>query len=123
MAPLSGAVLPSLDSTRLRRDGRVVGICTLQSVACGSSAAATQKKKRKSSDLHPGQRTMDAFWTLPTASGNRRAEGDFPPSASPIDTRPKKRALVTDPNALRSALRRHRLKSVNTLSGDGVTEP
>jgi hypothetical protein len=41
-----------------------------------------------------------------------RSASDMPPSASPIDTRPKT-ALATDPSALRSALRRHRPNSVS----------
>ena len=124
MGPLSGAASPSLVATRLRRDRRVIGTCTLQSVACGRSAEATQRK-RKTNDPPANQRTLTACWNRPhsTASGNLRDGGDIPPSASLIDTRPKQGALPTDPNALRSALRRHRLKSVNTLSGDGVTEP
>ena len=91
MGPLSGAASPSLVATRLRRDRRVIGICTLQSVACGRSAEATQRK-RKTNDPPANQPTLKAFWNRPhsTASGNSRDGGDIPPSASLNDTRPQK---------------------------------
>ena len=60
-----------------------------------------------------GQQGIRGFLVPATPNGaSPRDKGDMPPSASPIDTRPKT-ALATDPSALRSALRRHRPNSVS----------
>ncbi len=78
-------------------------------MACGRRQEAAAKQ---------GKRGNVGFLVGTTPKGaSPRGEGDMPPSASPIDTRPKS-ALATDPNALRSALRRHRANSFHKLSGD-----